>query len=360
MINDRGRPVHGGLNIAELRNLGLRSEEILDFSASVNPLGTSPLAVEAARRVNLAVYPDSDCLALRDAIGAKLGIAPNRILAGNGSTELIHLLARAYLESEDMAMVFSPTFGEYEAACRLQGVVPVALSPSDQGFRWDVQAAIDFIADTRPSVVFMCNPNNPTGVYLDEREVARVADALQGVGLLVLDEAYVSFVDRSWNSLPLLSMSNVVLLRSMTKDYALTGLRLGYTLASEEVTERLRRFQYSWSVNAPAQVAGVAALSDSAHLEKGRETVKSGREYLEREARSLDLEYAPPNANFLTLKVGRAAELRMKLLKRHKICVRDCASFGLPEYIRVGIRTMSENRRLIAALAQELGCRQHE
>lgn len=350
MTHEQGRPVHGGLNISELGTLGLRpDDDVLDFSASINPLGPSPRAMEASQRVDLSAYPDTECVELRKAVGTELGVEPGRILVGNGSTELIHLLARSFLSEQSVAVTFTPTFGEYEAACRLQGVTPVALSPSD-GFHWDVQAAIDRIVAERPSVVFLCNPNNPTGVYLSKGEVTRIADALRGVGLLVLDEAYISFVDGRWDSTPLLAMSNVALLRSMTKDYALTGLRLGYMLASVEVTERVRRFQYSWSVNSPAQAAGIAALSDPGHVEKGREAVYAGKRFLTGSFASLGLECLPSAANFLLVRVGQATELRLALLQRYKICVRDCTSFGLPEYIRVGIRGMDDNRKLVEAL----------
>lgn len=350
LTHDQDRPVHGGLNITELGTLGLRPDDVLDFSASINPLGPSQLAVRAAREVTLSSYPDTECVRLKEAIGNRLGVDPSQILVGNGSTELIHLLARSFLGEQSVAVIFAPTFGEYEAACRLQGVTPIALSPSD-GFHWDVQAAIDRITAERPSVVFLCNPNNPTGVYLGEQEVASIADALRDIGLLVLDEAYVSFVEDRWVSLP---MPNVVLLRSMTKDYALTGLRLGYMLASMDVIERVRRFQYSWSVNAPAQAAGIAALSDPEHVEKGREEVRSGRDYLQDAAHSLGIEYVPTTVNFLMMRVGDATGLRLKLLTEYRICVRDCASFGLPEYVRVGIRRMDDNRKLVEALKQVL------
>ena len=349
------RPVHGGLNFAELESLGLRPEEVIDFSASINPLGPSRLALDAARRVNMAAYPDPECLELRRAIGASLGVSPGNVLPGNGSTELIHLLARAFLGPDDAAAIFAPTFGEYAAACRTEGVEPVAIVPPDGGagdgeLGWDLSRAIDHIAELSPSLVFLCNPNNPTGVYLRESEVRSIAEALRGIGLLVLDEAYVSFVDESWDSTRLLSMGNAVLLRSMTKDYALTGLRLGYLLAPEDIVARIRRFQYSWSVNAPAQAAGIAALSDPAHVARGREVVREGKEFLVGAARSLGIECAPASANFLLLRVGFAQHIRSTLLKEHRICVRDCASFGLPEYIRVGVRTMPDNRKLAQAL----------
>ncbi len=353
----QSRPVHGGLNVAELESLGLRPEEVIDFSASINPLGPSPRVLEAAQSVNLAAYPDPDCLKLRVAIGGALGVEPDRVLPGNGSTELIHLLARAYIGPGDSALVFTPTFGEYDAACSVQGVAPAMFTPSrlelaEGQFRWDLPLALERIASLRPALVFLCNPNNPTGIYLREDEIRSVAEALRGVGLLALDEAYVSFVEERWDSTPLLSMGNVALLRSMTKDYALTGLRLGYMLASAEIIEYVKRFQYSWSVNALAQAAGIAALADSEQVEKGREAVREGKEYLIEAARSLGLECAPSAANFLLMRVGNAAGVRLELLTRHKVCVRDCASFGLPEYIRVGVRTMDDNRRLSEALKQ--------
>ena len=353
------RPVHGGLNVAELESLGLRPEEVIDFSASINPLGPSLRALEAARNVNMAAYPDPDCLKLREAIGSALDVAPGRILPGNGSTELIHLLARAYLGPEETALIFAPTFGEYAAACRIQGVTPVNVLPpspeiAERPFHWDLAGALESIAILRPSLVFLCNPNNPTGVYLRQEEVQSIAEALQGIGLLALDEAYVSFVEDAWDSTPLLSLSNVALLRSMTKDYALTGLRLGYMLAPEEIVRRVRSFQYSWSVNAAAQAAGIAAIADREQVEKGREAVREGKEYLLNVARSLGLEWGFFITNFLLLKVGRASELRLELLKRHKVCVRDCASFGLPQYIRVGVRNMDDNRRLADALKEVL------
>ena len=353
------RPVHGGLNYSELESLGLSPGDVTDFSASINPLGPSRTALEAAQQVNLAAYPDPECLDLRRAIGRCLDVDPENVLPGNGSTELIHLLARAFLSPDDTALIFAPTFGEYAAACRTEGVEPVPLLPQLAGqtgarFRWDIPKALDSIAEHAPAVVFLCNPNNPTGVYLGEDEVLRVAEALQGVGLLVLDEAYLPFVNERWDSRSLLSLGNLVLLRSMTKDYALTGLRLGYLLATEEIVKRVRRFQYSWSVNAAAQAAGIAALADGEHVERGRRVVQEGKEFLTQVAFDLGIDCPPAAANFLLLDVGRAHEVRKAILAGHRICVRDCTSFGLPEYVRIGVRTMDDNRRLADALRSVL------
>lgn len=351
-----GRPRHGGLDAAELEALGLRAAEVTDFSASVNPLGPSARALAAARGVDLAAYPDPDCRELRQAIGRATGVDAGCVLAGNGSTELIHLLARAFLNPGDVALIFAPTFGEYDAACRIQGVEPDTLSAAAPGFRWDLAAALGRIAARRPALAFLCNPNNPTGVYLPQDFVVAVAGALRDVGgLLVLDEAYVAFTDNPWDAAPLLALGNVVLLRSMTKDYALTGLRLGYLLAAESVVARVRGYQYSWSVNGLAQAAGIAALSDVGTVARGREAVRAGKAYLAQAARGMGVECVVGAANFLLFRVGDAAGVRGEMLLRHKICVRDCASFGLPEYIRAGVRLMDDNRRLAAALRQTLG-----
>ena len=350
------RPFHGGVNDAELRTLGLRPDEVVDFSASINPLGVSPRVARAIRHVELSTYPDPESVELRNALGDKLGVRQEHILVGNGSTELIHLMARARLRQGDTAAVFSPTFGEYEAACRLQQVEPFLIRTASEGsFRWDVQEAARVLAELRPALAFLCNPNNPTGAYLNLGEVEACAAAVGAAGLMVVDEAYTSFVEERWDPTPLLELGNVVLVRSMTKDHGLTGLRLGYMLAPERVVGEARRFQYTWSVNAVAQAAGVASLDDPDHVEEGRRVVKAAREYLVRELRGLGLACAPPTTNFLLVEVGNAADVRLELLTRHRVCVRDCTSFGMPEHIRIGVRGMDDTRRLISALADVIG-----
>ena len=349
------RPVHGGTNIAELRSLGLRSEDVLDFSASINPLGAPDGVSQAMSGVDLAAYPDTECIALCETLAAMLGVSTSQILIGNGSTELIHLAARAYLNAGDKAIIFAPTFGEFEAACDMEGarVVSVVASEVD-GFAWDVSDAARIISEQSPALVFLCNPNNPTGRYLSEGDVRRIAAAVPADGLLLLDEAYLPFVDTRWDSLPLLDLGNVALLRSMTKDYALTALRLGYMLAPPDVVERVGAWQHSWSVNAPAQAAGVAALADTRHVDDGRNAVQAAKRYLTSELDALGLRYAPSAANFVLVKVGDAKTLRRALLEGYGIIVRDCASFGLPRHIRIGVRTLEDCKRLVDALRDVL------
>ena len=354
-------PVHGGLDLAELRRLGLDPRAVLDFSSSINPLGAPSGVAEAIAEVNIAAYPDSDCLELRDALGGALSLDPDCILAGNGSTELIHLLAAAFLSEGGGALILGPTFGEYRTACMAQGVEPMEIvSTEADDFRWDIAEVCRTIRQTEPRLVFLCNPNNPTGLYLGEDEVRLISEALPANpsgGVLVLDEAYVSFVDGAWDARALLEDPGVVLLRSMTKDYALTGLRLGYMISSPELVTRVKARQYSWSVNAAAQAAGVMCLRQQQHVEGGREAVHTGKAYLVNALTSMGLGCRAGAANFLLASVGatrRALSIRLSLLKGHGICVRDCASFGLPNYIRIGVRKIDDCRRLVAALEEVL------
>lgn len=354
-------PVHGGLDPQELEALGLRPEEVLDFSASINPLGAPPGVRKALASLNLSSYPDRECRALRAALARRLEVSPDWVLVGNGSTELIHLLARALLRPGDRATILTPTFGEYEAACRLSGAQVVAVQADENnGFRWDIGAAITLLrpvgaipelplrSQTQPRLLFLCNPNNPTGVYLSRAEVERIVTALSDT-IVVLDEAYATFADEPWDSVPLLKHPNVVLLHSMTKAYAIPSLRLGYAVARPELLREVAHFQPSWSVNGAAQAAGVAALREDPYLQVARAAVHESKAYLRTRLESAGLRVVMGAANFLLVDVGDARAVRRCLLGQ-RLCVRDCASFGLPRYIRIGIRTLPDCQRLAEAL----------
>ncbi|MSQ13454.1 MAG: histidinol-phosphate aminotransferase family protein [Dehalococcoidia bacterium] len=353
-------PVHGGLDPQELEALGLRPEEVLDFSASINPLGPPPCVRKALVSLDLSSYPDRECRALRAALARRLEVSPDWILVGNGSTELIHLLARALLRPGDRAAIFTPTFGEYEAACRLSGAEVVAVQADENnGFRWDTKSAAAFLSNlgaqhaaplppAPPRLLFLCNPNNPTGVYLSRAEVERIVTALPDT-IVVLDEAYATFADEPWDSIPLLKHPNVVLLHSMTKSYAIPSLRLGYAVTRPELLREMARYQPSWSVNGFAQTAGVVALREDPYLQVARAAVQESKAYLRNRLGSAGLRVVMGAANFLLVDVGDARAVRRRLLEQ-RLCVRDCASFGLPRYIRIGIRTLPDCQQLVEAL----------
>lgn len=347
--------MHGGLDLAELRSLDLRPEQVLDFSANINPLGPSQRVRHAVDAVNLSAYPDRQSVALREALAARLGVGTENLLVGNGSTELIHLVTRTCLQPQERCLVFTPTFGEYEAAASMVGAeLHFFRAKETEGFSWSVDGAVEAIKNVRPKMVFLCNPNNPTGVYLDGSDVERISKAVDMGALVVLDEAYVSLADWSWDSKPLLNTGNIAILRSMTKDHALAGVRLGYMVAEPNVVSAVRQLQPAWSVNAVAQEVGIAALNDEAHVAEARKIIHQAKDYLYRELDLLGVSTIPAAANFVLARVKNAARVRKALLIRG-IAVRDCTSFGLPEYIRIAVRRPEECARLVGLLEEVLG-----
>lgn len=347
--------VHGGLDVSELRSLGLQPGQVLDFSANINPLGPSPRVRSAAVEADLSAYPDRHSIVMREKLAAKLDIGTENLIVGNGSTELIHLLTRARLRPRETCFIFAPTFGEYETAAEIAGAdIHLFWADEAQQFRWSIDGAVEMIHRTRPRMAFLCNPNNPTGVYLDHGEIERIRKSVGEESLLVLDEAYVPLADQRWDSLPMLKQGNVAFLRSMTKDHALAGVRLGYLVAHPDVVSAVQQLQPAWSVNAVAQAAGIASLEDEAHVDAARKVILQAKEHLCSELASMGVAVAPSSANFVMARVNDASVVRSALL-RQGIAVRDCTSFGLPEYIRVAVRKQEECTRLIASLRDVLG-----
>ena len=346
-------PVHGGLCTAELDALGLKKESLLDFSVNINPLGTPPSVRQAIEQVDVSSYPDRDCLELRSTISVRSGVPVEQIVIGNGTTELIHLLVNQFLSPEDTVVIVGPTFNEYAAAVSRRSTDITYLDAEEKdGFKPNFGEVIEQLSKYDPKQVFLCNPNNPTGVYADKREIDSIIRALGPDGILILDEAYISFLDDPWDSRELLKDGNVVILHSMTKEYAIAGLRLGYALCPVNMAETLRSHQVTWSVNALAQAAGLAALQDDKYLMKGRQIVAEGKDLLVEGLSGLGYEVFPGEADFILVKVGDAAHFRAKMLKKG-ICVRDCSSFGLPEFIRIGIRSLPECKQLLVEFKQD-------
>ncbi len=342
---------HGGPNYAELSAAGLAPEDVLDFSVSSNPFMPPPGVKEILNTVAINLYPDSDATEFRQCISEKLGVAPDNILAANGAVELIRLIALTYFGQGDSVLILEPTFGEYEVACRLIGSkVFKQRGRAEEDFAPKTEEIIDLIRQCTPKGVFICNPNNPTGQYFSRQDIEAILDAC-GDGLLVLDEVYVAFVDESWSSVDLISRDNVVIVRSMTKDYALAGLRFGYAIASEEIISSLRKVCPPWNVNIVAQKAGVVALGETNYLDRCKRKIMEAKEFLIDELSRIGYPSLPSRANFFLVKVGDGEAFRSTLLKHH-ILVRDCASFGLPEYIRIAPRTMPECRTFVATVRE--------
>jgi len=340
---------HGGLNQAELKAMGLTPEAVLDFSVCTNPFMPPPGVKEVFDTIAVNRYPDSEATEFRQCLSQKLGVAPDNILVGNGAVELIRLIALTYFRPGDSVLILEPTFGEYQVACQIVGAgVVKQWAREEENFAPRIEETVNLIRQRHPRGVFICNPNNPTGQYLSRQEIEAVLDACKD-SLLILDEAYITFVDNAQPSLDLIERDNMIILFSMTKDYGLAGLRLGYAVAHEEIIGALRRVRPPWNVNIVAQKAGVAAVTDDNYLEWCKKEIKKSREFLINELRRIGLPPLPSRTNFFLVRVGNGKVFRNALL-RHGILVRDCTSFGLPEYVRIVARTIPECQRLIATI----------
>jgi histidinol-phosphate aminotransferase len=346
---------HGGPDHAELARLGLRPEDILDFSVSTNAYGPPPAvatAITAAfATAEVTRYPDRDATALRRALADRMDVAAEQVLVGNGAAELIWLIALAYLRPGDTAFVIGPTFGEYRAASQVMGVQASEWRASaDDDFAIHEEAVMAALRQAQPRVVWLCNPNNPTGTYLGPDAWTRLRAAAPDA-LWVIDEAYRPFLDDPWPS-PFPIEEGVVLLRSLTKDCALAGLRLGYALGAASTIQALAAAQPPWSVNSLAQAAGVAAVNDYTHVARTTAELRAQALALGQALRQRGWRVVPSTTHFMLVEVGDAASVRACLLREHHIQVRDCASFGLPQFIRVAARRPDENARLVAALGE--------
>ncbi len=341
---------------------GLRREEILDFSSSVNPLGPSKKALEAAKQAfkEIPAYPDSNSNALREAIASHFtGLTKSNVVCSNGSTELMYLFADAFLRSGDKALIPAPAFGEYESAVRRAGETPKFVKLGND-FNVDAAALEREMQDAK--MLFLCNPNNPTSMLIPKQTLTSLLDkALERDVLVFLDEDFLEFVEAK-KDLSMISRiddyPNLFILRSFTKIFGLTGLRIGYGIASEAIVDVLLRAKIPWNLNCLAQAAAVAALADEEHLQVTRELIKKEKAWLTAELAKIDaLKVYPADANFFfidTRKTGKtAAELADGLL-RQGILIRDCTSFqGLDSFfVRVAVKTHTENQRLIQALEQ--------
>jgi histidinol-phosphate aminotransferase len=344
---------HGGLRAEEALSLGLDPGAVLDLSQNLAPLPPPPSVRQAIASCDYRPYPDPTYHRLRQALGQRHGLEPEWVLPGNGASELLFLACRALLAPEDRVVVLTPTFSEYERAARASAaqVVHFWAKPED-GFRWPLKNVCRELKALRPAMVFLCCPNNPTGLYLAKEEVELIVSAM-GEGVLVLDESFVDFVEGAWDSLELAKEAKVLVIRSLTKVFALAGVRLGYALGRPELLQRLRVHQPPWSVNAFAEAAGVACASEEGHVRTVRRLVTEARIAMVAELRALGLTVIEGAANFLLVEVGDAPTFRRCLLARG-VCVRDCTSFALPSYVRMAVPHPQQIPLVIEAFAQAI------
>lgn len=324
---------------------------LLDFSANINPFGPTPHIWAAMQAVDLSQHPDPRATPLRMVLAEIEGVEPHQLLVGNGSVDLIYHLAITYLRADDHVVIAEPTFGEYAAAATVMGAtVHTFRTRPEDDFDVDIAALVDVVQKVQPRLLFLCNPNNPTGTYLAYEKVEQLVASCPDT-LVVLDEAFVRFVAAPWPARELLAYENLLILRSLTKDHALTGLRVGYALAHTAIIAAITKVQPPWSVNALAQVAAIAALNDEDHLRTSLAALKRAKDALVDDLNQIRMYPVPSQVHFFLLPVPSAVGWARQL-RDMGILVRDCTSFGLPTFVRIAARHTQENDRLVTALAE--------
>jgi threonine-phosphate decarboxylase len=356
-------PAHGGDIYAASARLKIPERRIIDLSASINPLGVSKkIKAELRRHLKyLNNYPDPACVRLRRHLSRRIGVGAENILCGNGSTELIYLVVRVLKPRR--ALVPAPAFAEYERALKIHGAEVVRFRTYEaDGFRLDADAFCRAMEGA--DMAFLCNPDSPTARALPRAAVAGIAEKAAAIGCtLVVDEAFMDFlpVDGVGRNIyesitPLAAVSpGLVVLRSMTKFYALSGLRLGYAAACTEILEKLKESKEPWTVNTLAQRAGVIAINDAVHAGETFKLLKTEKRFVEKKLKELGVEFYPSGINFYLLKSDRAGDIRDGFFKRG-ILVRDCSDYpGLDgRFLRMAVRTHRENAEVFKVLGKIL------
>jgi len=335
------------------RQLGLK--DVIKLASNENPLGASPKAVDAIRKAASGVsrYPDSSGFYLKKKLAKALNVSPANLVLGNGSDELIDIIIRTFVEDDENIITSDTTFLEYEIIASVYGrkITKVPL----RYFKYDLESIKKRI-DKKTKLIFIANPNNPTGTYVTKYELDDFMSGLPDNLLVVLDEAYDAFIDVNDfpNTLERFKKKNIIILKTFSKSYGLAGLRLGYAVADEELAGYMERARQPFNINLLAQAGGAAALDDKEFLRKTRKAVLEGKNYLYDNLKKSGLAYVPSVANFILIDVGQdGPELFTKMLK-FGVIVRDMKQYGLKNFIRVTVGTKKENERFIRVLRKIL------
>lgn len=346
------KPYIPGKPIAEVqREYGLT--EVVKLASNENPLGPSPLAVRAVQSavVEGHIYPEATARLLREALSAHVGLPEDWLMVGNGSDELLRLLAASYIRASDRVVVPGCSFPNYRAVSELFGATVDEVALRNETMDLDAMGQLANGA----RFVFLCRPNNPTGAVFPEEAFRRFMTAVPAETLVLLDQAYHEFDESGLNSIALLQeYPNLILTRTFSKAYGLAGMRVGYGMACPEIWKPLFTVREPFSVNVLAQAAALAALQDTAHLQRTVANNRQGKAYLTAMCDKLGLHYIPSQGNFLMIDVGRPAGEVFEALLRQGVIVRPGTGFGRPTFIRVSIGTPQENERFTAALRTAL------
>ena len=363
-MTTRPQPRPGVLDIAPYipgKSTAPGVDKVFKLSSNESPLGPSPHAVEAYRRIgeHLEDYPDGAASALREAIGAVYGLDPDRIVCGAGSDDLLNLIARAYLKDGDEAVHATHGFLVYPIATIGAGAKPVVAPETN--YTANVDALLAAVTPLT-KVVFLANPNNPTGTYLPFDEVKRLHNGLPPHVLLVLDAAYAEYVQRNdyESGIELVATSeNVVMCRTFSKIHGLAALRLGWMYGPSHVVDAVNRIRGPFNVNAPAIAAGIAAIRDTAHIEYSRAHNARWLPWLTEEIGKLGLHVTPSVANFMLIHFpetkGKTAKDADAFLTKRGLVLRQVGAYHLPNALRMSVGTEEANYRVVEALKEFMG-----
>jgi histidinol-phosphate aminotransferase len=346
-----GRPIE---EVA--RELGLEPQSIIKLASNENPLGPARRALAANRKAiaQVNLYPDGSAFYLKQKLAAKLGVTPGHLILGNGSNEILELLGHALLSPNSEVVVSQYCFAVYPIVTALFGAKLVSVPARNYGHDLDAMLAA---ITPGTQVVFVANPNNPTGTAVSSEALASFLNRVPPHVLVALDEAYVEFLDEPLNLVNEIikwERSNVILMRTFSKIYGLAGVRLGYGIGNPDFIAELEKIRQPFNVNAIAQAGAMAALDDSSHAERTKRVTSRGLRLYSRSFKRMGLEFIPSHANFILVRVGDGQNVFNELQKRG-IIVRPMGSYQLPEWIRISMGKPGQNKRCLEALRSILG-----
>lgn len=346
-----GRPIE---EVA--RELGLPAHDVIKLASNENPLGPSPAALAAMQKAiaSLHLYPDGNAFYLKQKLAQKLGLNPANLILGNGSNEIIEFVGHALMGPGVDVVMSEFCFAVYPIVTRLFGANPIVVPARSYGH--DLPAMLAAITP-RTKVIFVANPNNPTGTLASRDEILRLINEVPANVLLVMDEAYIEFLEDPVDLLPLVrdgKRPNLLLMRTFSKIFGLAGLRLGYGIGTPELIAALEKIRQPFNINSIAQAGALAALDDAEHVRKTRANNAEGLRFFTGELRKLKLEYIPSAANFILVRVGEGQRV-FEALQKQGVIVRPLGGYQMPEWIRISIGTPPENNRCLAALKKAIG-----
>ena len=345
-----GRPIE---EVA--RELGLERDEVIKVASNENPLGPSPLAVEAMKTAigQSHLYPDGNAFYLKNKLAAKLGVEPANLILGNGSNEIIEFVSHVLLGSSDEIVVSQYCFAIYPLVAMIMGAKVNTVPAVEHGH--NLPAMLEAITPAT-RIVWVANPNNPTGTLAKPGDVRALVEQVPDDVLLVMDEAYYEFLDEPVDLLPLVRSNekpNLLLMRTFSKIYGLAGLRIGYGIGHPDFVSALEKVRQPFNTNSVAQAGAIAALDDDKHLASTRSTNAEGLNFFEAVCVEQGIEFVPSYANFVMVRVGDGQAV-FEAMQRQGVITRPMGGYGLPEWIRLSIGTAKENQRATESLKAAL------